>query len=175
MLRTIIFLLSLLIFSGPVCAQNNDAWLREAQKLKQEGWGERIPSVLGDMQRPVAPLIAFVSFSMPENSLKDILEQVDQVGGTVVLRGLVNNSFRDTAAVVAGLAKENGAGFGVDPRLFTKYNITTVPAFVIPVGEGFDRIGGNISLAAALEAMVSEGEYPDAARRLLEKLRGGSR
>ncbi len=175
LLRTIIFLLSLLLFSGPVSAQDGDAWLREALKLKQEGWGDRVSPVLGDMRRPATPLIAFVSFSMPEKSLKAILEQVDSVGGAVVLRGLVNNSFRDTAAVVAGLAGENGPGFGVDPRLFDKYGVTGVPVFVVPVGDGFDKIGGNMSLGATLEAMVNEGEHPEAARRLLEKLRGVSR
>jgi len=170
-LLRLVISLCLLIFSSSVFAQSNDAWLQEALKLKREGWGERASPVLPDMKRPIAPLMAFVSFSMPDASLKAILEQVDRMAGTVVLRGLVNDSFKDTAAVVAKLARENGPGFSVDPKLFAKYAINAVPAFVIPNGDSFDKISGNISLVAALEAIIQEGEYPQAARRLLSKLR----
>ncbi len=171
LLRPII-LLCLLIFSSPALAQSPDAWLQEALKLKQEGWGQRVSPTLPDMVRPIAPLIAFVSFSMPQDSLKAILEQVDRVGGTVLLRGLVNNSFKDTATVVARMVEEHGTGFGVDPKLFVKYAINAVPAFVVPNGEtSFDKISGNISLIAALEALVQEGGNPEAARLLLGKLR----
>ncbi len=163
--------LCLLIVSTPVSAQSPDAWLQEALKLKREGWGERVSPALPDMVRPVAPLIAFVSFSMPEDSLKAILEQVDRVGGTILLRGLVNDSFKDTATVVAKFSTDSSPGFGVDPKLFAKYAIKTVPAFVVPNGDSFDKISGNISLVAALEAIVQEGENPETARRLLNKLR----
>ncbi len=171
LLRVVIFL-CFLIVSGSALAQSSDAWLQDILKLKREGWSERVSPVLPDMKRPIAPLIAFVSFSMPEDSLKSILAQVDRVGGTVVLRGLVNNSFKDTATVVARLAGENGPGFGVDPKLFAKYAITAVPAFIVPDGEtNFDKISGNISLAAALEAIINEGKNPLTARLLLAKLR----
>ena len=86
-----------LIISSSASAQNTDAWLEQVLTLKREGWGERISPVLPDQKRPTPPLIAFVSFSMPEDSLKAILEQVDRAGGTVVLRGLVNDSFKNTA------------------------------------------------------------------------------
>jgi len=173
-LLRLIALLCLFTFSTSALAQSPDAWLQEALKLKQEGWGQRVSPALPDMTRPIAPLIAFVSFSMPEDSLKAILEQVDRVGGTVLLRGLVNNSFKDTATVVARLVEEHGTGFGVDPKLFAKYDINTVPAFVVPNGEtSFDKISGNISLVAALEALVQEGNNPEAALLLLDKLRKG--
>lgn len=172
MLRLLISL-CLMTISAPSLAQDSDAWLKEALKLKQEGWDRRLTPALPDMVRPVAPLMAFVSFSMPEDSLKAILEQVDRVGGTVLLRGLLNNSFKDTATVVAGLVEENGAGFGVDPKLFAKYDITAVPAFVVPGGDDFDKISGNLSLSAALEALANEGGNPQAARHLLAKLRKG--
>jgi type-F conjugative transfer system pilin assembly protein TrbC len=172
LLRMVITLI-LLVFSTPSLAQDSDSWLKEALRLKQEGWDRRVTPALPDMTRPVAPLMAFVSFSMPEDSLKAILEQVDRVGGTVLLRGLVNNSFKDTATVVARLVGKNGTGFGIDPKLFSKYNITAVPAFVIPNGEDFDKISGNLSLSAALEALTNEGSNPEAAHNLLVKLRGG--
>ena len=186
----VILLLSF-VMNGSALTQDNDAWLNEALKLKQQGWGERVSPVLPDQRRPIAPLMAFVSFSMPDDSLKAILNQVDMAGGTVVLRGLVNDSFKDTAATVAklvedskrrgrergsgpGQGNDNLPGFSVDPKLFTKYAITAVPTFVVTEGDRFDKIGGNMNLAAALQAVIREGDHSEAARRLLNKLRKGS-
>lgn len=158
--------------SGTASAQTADAWLDQRLSLQRQGWEERARAVFPDQNRPSPPVIAFVSFAMPNDSLKAILEQVDRVGGTVVLRGLVNNSFKDTATAVARLVSDGSPGIKVDPKLFSTYAIKTVPAFVVPTGTEFDKISGNISLAAALEAIIREGDDPDTARRLLIELRG---
>lgn len=170
MLRWII-LITLLITSETASAQSADAWLDQVLKLEQEGWGERANPALPDMARPITPLMAFVSFSMPEDSLKAILEQVERTGGITILRGLVNDSFKDTATLVATFSSNGSPGFSVDPKLFAKYAINAVPSFVVPNEESFDKISGNISLVAALETIVREGDNKDTARRLLDKLR----
>lgn len=173
-LLRILKILIFVVISLPAAAQTSDAWLDQLLSLKREGWDKKVSPILPDMTRPVAPVIAFVSFSMPDNSLKAILSQVDRAGGVVVLRGLVNDSFTDTSVIVTQLASEYNVSFNIDPKLFSQYDIVAVPSFVVPDGNRFDKISGNISLTAALEAFVQTGDNPDAARRLLTRLREGS-
>ena len=179
MLR-LLTLTACLAFGAPAFAQESpDAWLadlldkagREAEALRREGWDGRAATAapLAPTARP--PLLAFVSFSMPEASLRAVLEQTARAGGVTVLRGLVNGSFRDTAQAVAAIAREHGPGFSIDPRPFAEYGIVAVPAFVVPGAVSPDKVAGNLSLAAALEAMVREGDNPETARRLLARLR----
>ncbi|PIW27242.1 MAG: type-F conjugative transfer system pilin assembly protein TrbC [Rhodospirillales bacterium CG15_BIG_FIL_POST_REV_8_21_14_020_66_15] len=147
-----------------------DSAARDADALLREGWGDRAATAL-----PVSPtkpaLLTFVSFSMPDDSLKAILDQTARAGGITVLRGLVDNSFKETALRMGKLSREHGPGLSVDPRLFAEHGVTTVPAFVT-VGETVpDKIAGNMSLAAALETIAREGDNRDLAQTLLDTLR----
>ncbi|MBF0248708.1 MAG: type-F conjugative transfer system pilin assembly protein TrbC [Alphaproteobacteria bacterium] len=178
---TLLFLLAFVVPAVPqdAGAQNIDnTWIermldnaaRDADALLREGWGSRATTAL-----PVSPtkpaLLAFVSFSMPDDSLKAVLEQTARAGGVTVLRGLVDNSFKETALRMGKFAREHGPGLSVDPRLFAEHGVTTVPAFVV-VGETVpDKIVGNMSLAAALETIAREGDNRDLAQTLLDTLR----
>ena len=80
------------------------------------------------------------------------------------------------------------AGVAIDPRLFQLFGIARVPAVVVVPGgvppcrsrgcadddpPPFDRVTGNLSLAAALEAVAAEGGVARAtARQHLATLRG---
>lgn len=169
MLR-VVTLFSLTFFASASWAQSTDAWLQQAIKLKQEGWAEKASQVLPDLERPIAPFITFVSFSMPEDSLKAILNQTRQIGGQVVMRGLLNNSFTDTANMLASFSEQGSPGFNVDPKLFKTYDIKSVPTFVLTNEDQFDKISGNLSLSATLQAFVEEGDHPDKAQALLNQL-----
>ncbi len=173
-----------LAFGGPALAQDNpgtrpDAWLqelldkaaRQAETLRREGWEGRAAGAAPVRPRETPPVLAFVSFSMPEKVLLAVLEQTARAGGVTVLRGLVNDSFRDTAEAVAAIAREHGPGFSVDPRLFAEYGIEAVPSFVVPGPVSADKVAGNLSLAAALEAMARDGDNRETAKRLLARLR----
>ncbi len=90
-------------------------------------------------------LLVFVSFSMPEASLKPLAQQVRQSGGKLVFRGLVNGSFKQMSEKLKGLGEE----VWIDPTLFERYQITAVPTFVYK-GK---RLSGNVSLDYALQKM----------------------
>ena len=102
------------------------------------------------------PIIVFVSFSMPKESIKGWITQAQKVDASVYIRGLVNNSFKDTTKAVGGLVQNQhgqqtqSGGLLIDPTLFKKYSITQVPAVVVVQGDSFDVIYGDVTLDYAL-------------------------
>lgn len=118
-------------------------------------------------------VLVFASFSMPEATLKQLAADLKKVGGALVIKGLINNSFKETASQLQKLE----TGVLLDPTLFEKFNITSVPTFIIFEGDLkddhsiYDRLTGNVSLRFALEKVTQEGEIKSAAL-LLEKLKG---
>jgi type-F conjugative transfer system pilin assembly protein TrbC len=77
-------------------------------------------------------LFVFVSNSMPEESLKQWSQQVERMGGTLVLRGFIDNSPKKTVERVMELfGKEETSGFSIDPELFEQLSINKVPAVAI--------------------------------------------
>ena len=96
------------------------------------------------------PILVFVSFSMPKASIKGWVEQARISGAAIYIRGLVNNSFKETIAAVSELVKDTPGGLLIDPTLFKKYSITQVPAVVVVNREDFDVIYGDVTLDYAL-------------------------
>ena len=97
-------------------------------------------------------LYIFVSFSIPKESLKALALEAKQQNGTLVIRGLVDNSFVKTAK----LFQEMGVETLLDPTLFKEYDIQVVPTFVRKHTKGYSKIAGNVSLAYALEKLKGE-------------------
>jgi len=98
-------------------------------------------------------VIIFVSFSMPKESLSEWVRTGEIIHAPVILRGLVNNSFKDTVKKVNELIQNNHGGVQIDPRLFKKFNITQVPAVVVMNAtrqDEFDVIYGDVTLDYAL-------------------------
>ncbi len=115
-------------------------------------------------------LLVFVSFSIPLETFKTLTAQVNQVGGKVVFRGLVKNSFKETAEKVKELQQE----VIIDPTLFEEYQIEVVPTFVLRRGskkKDYDQLSGNVSLEYVLEQFTSLGSLRPEALSLLKKLR----
>ncbi|MBP9776883.1 MAG: type-F conjugative transfer system pilin assembly protein TrbC [Alphaproteobacteria bacterium] len=120
-------------------------------------------------------LLVFVSFSMPLESLKALGTHVNQLGGRLVLRGLLNDSFRETAQKLKDLQEE----VIIDPPLFEAYQVERVPTFVLRQKDTdraeeeavHDRLVGNVSLEYALEQFTSSGETHPEAAELLHVLR----
>lgn len=115
-------------------------------------------------------LFIFVSFSMPRQSLVSYLSTAKKIHAHVVMRGLVDNSFKTTFKEISGLVEEaHGGGIQLDPVLFKTFHITEVPAVVIlsdnqnvtvnqPDSAGqFDVITGDIPLAFALKEIRDRG------------------
>jgi conjugal transfer pilus assembly protein TrbC len=121
----------------------------------------------------------FVSFSMPEDSLRGWLREADKIKIPVVVRGLVNNSFRDTTQVVMKLTNQHG-GVQLNPILFKRFGIEKVPALVVADAscvnqnqcEHYDVMYGDVTLEYALEKIVNaEDDFSSYAQSLLQELK----
>lgn len=99
-------------------------------------------------------IYVFVSLSMPKESLKQLLQDAKQYNAVLLLRGLKNNSFRETAAWMQSLGKDVQEGMEINPELFETYQIKQVPVFVlVKEDKEVRRLSGNVSLAFASEKL----------------------
>lgn len=134
-------------------------------------------------QKSNSELLIFVSFSMPKLSLQAWARQATRAGGTLVLRGLVDNSMKKTVARIQELlGPDNSTGFTVDPMRFRQFKIESVPAVVVagmpdpscqqplcPVP--YDLLYGDVTLTYSLEKIVEEGEMATQAEPYLNRLK----
>lgn len=153
----------------------------------------RSPAQAAAAPEPIVPLV-FVSFSMPDSSLKQLLRDAGKIGAQLVLNGLIEDDVKTTSQRLLaiqgidpnadklpdGMDKTEVAGMGIDPTLFERLDIRHVPAFVLPLepvracaeGEGCPvfrhiRISGDVSLDYALEQFVPELDaVPDLQRQV---------
>jgi conjugal transfer pilus assembly protein TrbC len=100
----------------------------------------------------------FISSNIPKQSLIQILEQSKKINAEVVLRGFINDSHKVTTEIFQDLINMTQYGVIVDPELFTKYQITQVPTFVIAKGDKYDKLAGNISWQEAIDTITRKGE-----------------
>lgn len=135
---------------------------------------------------PSSPtLLVFVSFSMPRQSLEAYLHDAKKIHATVVIRGLVDNSFKKTTQHMAELIQASGGeGMVLNPLWFKRFNIQRVPSVVIVPHGGscftngacdkehdYDQMSGDITLSAALKMLRDKGKVSnDIAQSALEKL-----
>lgn len=88
-------------------------------------------------------LLVFVSFSMPEASLKSLAQDAEKYNAVLVMRGLYEDSFVKTANKL----KDLGIGVDINPELFETHKVTAVPTFVALIS---DRplwcLKGNVTL-----------------------------
>lgn len=99
------------------------------------------------------PVLAFVSFSMPDASLKALAEQTYRKGAILVLRGFRNQSIQETlkhAVDVFSNAKRK-LRLQINPVLFQKYGIDSVPCFVNQ--ENGQKVCGNVPFSDALSML----------------------
>lgn len=83
-------------------------------------------------------LLIFVSFSMPLESLRILNLQAQKHGGKLIFRGLVGGSFKEMAQKLKGFEAE----VLIDPTLFRKHKVESVPTFI----QNENRMSGNVSL-----------------------------
>ena len=125
-------------------------------------------------------LLAFVSLSMPDASLLRLVADAERSGVTLVMRGLVDSSIQQTMARVAELIGTHQVAWVIDPEAFTRFNITTVPSYVLVragvttsqcdagtcVADGdFVRLAGDVAIGYAMERIeVGAPAFAEAAR-----------
>lgn len=123
-------------------------------------------------------LLIFVSQSVPANSIKELWNQAQRVGGKLLFRGLVGGSFKETQRYIQDL----GIVADIDPTKYEEFGITHVPAFIlsrtlvsparVSPEKKHDKAVGNITLNAFLEQSSSSGDLKKEATALYNKLQG---
>lgn len=100
----------------------------------------------------------FLSFSMPEASLKVWIAQAKEKRAAIVINGLIENSFKKTLSKISSL--NANSGLYIDPTLFRKYGVKKVPAVAVDYGNGnYSVVYGNIGLNASLEELCETSEH----------------
>ncbi|OGP32477.1 MAG: type-F conjugative transfer system pilin assembly protein TrbC [Deltaproteobacteria bacterium GWC2_56_8] len=125
-------------------------------------------------------LYYFFSFSMPMSSLETVIPQLKKAGAIMVLRGMKDDSMKETAKALMELDGRYGVKVNIDPPLYRRLGIDRVPALAYVKGEcsscgntppeKFYTVYGDVSLDYALERIAKEDHD---AERYLEKLRTG--
>ena len=127
------------------------------------------PEFYARPDEPQAPIMVFISFSMPEQSLKLWAMQAAQLKAPLVLRGFWHNSLEASTQKAFELFGEDMPELLVDPEAFERFHIQAVPAVVVvppesqkePAGSAqspsFDLVYGDTSLEEALTLMGSRG------------------
>lgn len=111
-------------------------------------------------------IIIFVSFSMPDESLKGWMREAQIINAPVVVRGFINNSFKDTINKISILTKDNHGGIQIDPTLFQRFQVDKVPAVVVvkepncmpsmSCAIDYDIVYGDVTLLYALKKIANE-------------------
>ncbi len=135
--------------------------------------GGSMPSGALPPQEPA--LRIFVTLDMPQGSLRRLVDQAERAGAVLVLRGLKNQSMRQTVAAVSELLGQRKAGWLIDPEAFERHGVEAAPTFLLTFGEDtppcsattctvprpFVSVSGDVSLDYALEHMARR--HPGAA------------
>ncbi len=102
---------------------------------------------------PKAKYLIFISCSMPAESIKLLYAESLNQNATLVMRGLLDGSFKKTTAKL----QELSVVVQINPKLFKQYHIDRVPT-IVAVGDGYHHsIAGNISFNYAKEQLLEAG------------------
>jgi conjugal transfer pilus assembly protein TrbC len=139
---------------------------------------------LGGNYRESVLLKVFISSSMGPELLKTYVKEVRRYGGVLVFNGLPDNSWvKLNKTVTEIVGDEEGVGIQMDPEEFDRFNIKTVPAFVLLKEDNrvtytskeaeedkviYDKVTGNIGIEAALRLFAKKGELSLEAEAKLE-------
>ncbi|MEX6120395.1 type-F conjugative transfer system pilin assembly protein TrbC [Providencia hangzhouensis] len=151
-------------FKPPKISAKDKAWI-DSLLAKQQQAQQQVADAAKAQTARETPFIYFVSFSIPEAGLKQMVPEATQLGIPTLINGLIDNDFRKTASAVFELTKDSGeGGVQIDPKTFAQYGITQVPALVVRCEQGFDVLYGNIRLLSAIERIASSGDCHEVAR-----------
>ncbi|EMZ8855262.1 type-F conjugative transfer system pilin assembly protein TrbC [Salmonella enterica] len=121
-------------------------------------------------EKPESGAVYFVSFSIPEEGLKRMLGETRRYGIPATLRGMLNNDLKATANAVLSLVKDGATdGVQIDPTMFSKYDIRSVPSLVVYCSQGYDVVRGNLRIKQALEKVATAGDCRQAAGVILQQ------
>jgi type-F conjugative transfer system pilin assembly protein TrbC len=114
-------------------------------------------------------IYVFVSLSQHRQNLVNLAREAKNLGATLVLRGLKENSYKKTAIFLSKIIEETGSGFIVDPILYRQYGVEVVPTFVMSNKPSIcpqtsncgvpkhNKLSGNVTLQFALRELKKKG------------------
>ncbi|MTC74224.1 type-F conjugative transfer system pilin assembly protein TrbC [Providencia sp. wls1919] len=114
----------------------------------------------------------FVSFSIPDKALISMLYDASKFGINPVIAGMHENDMKATTDKILNIIIDSGGvvqGLDINPILYTKYNISSVPALVVYCENGFDIIRGNVRIKEALNEIRVNGDCKDVATNFLKE------
>ena len=127
---------------------------------------------LKDNRGSAPQFMVFVSVSMPETALRQIIAQTSAAGGVVVFRGFPGNSAKQFIASLSKVVDKDSqyASIGIDPRLFRAFDVTAVPTYVVSSSDfspcdgltcvssppPHDRMVGNVTVSYALQTFADD-------------------
>ncbi|MDN3683142.1 type-F conjugative transfer system pilin assembly protein TrbC [Vibrio tapetis subsp. quintayensis] len=130
-------------------------------------------------------VMVFVSLTMPNTALTQLLKQSERTGIPLVIRGVLPQGFTATVTRIQTLINQGNrpairSGFSISPDWFRQFDIQQVPTFVsIKPGQcqpkqsclptDYDVVTGNISLYQALETLA-QGDTQQEVATLLRAL-----
>ncbi|MDK9783752.1 type-F conjugative transfer system pilin assembly protein TrbC [Vibrio sp. B172a] len=145
-----------------------------------------LASVLGtptpNPNKEAQGVMVFVSLSMPDQALRQLLRQSQEYQVPLVIRGVLPEGFVPTTTRITSLLEKPDkthieSGLAINPEWFRQFNITHVPAFV-SMNESctqaqcsesdYDIVYGNVSLPSALE-ILSQGDVGYIAKQVLKR------
>jgi type-F conjugative transfer system pilin assembly protein TrbC len=161
--------------------QNDSTFQTILDELQNSGSKEGTATLSGQNQKINGELYIFVSFSMGEKALLNLAHEAKSYGATLVLRGFKDGSYTKTAKALQKIITRAGQGVVIDPELYSLFQITAVPTFVlakplalqvqeraqIPI---HDKLQGHVSVQHALEQFAKEGDLKDEVQALLKNI-----
>lgn len=105
----------------------------------------------------------FVSLGMPTLALQQYVVQSHQYHIPLILRGLLNNHYPETAKRIFEIlhprnTKPITGGFEIDPLYFRKFQINAVPALVIQENGQYSVIYGNAPIQKLLYLITKKSQ-----------------
>lgn len=92
-------------------------------------------AVTDQLEKERISVLVFVSSSMPENTIKQIMISTEKIGGTILLQGFVDGDFaktREWLLNIMGSDAESSLNpnLAIDPTAFDRFDISTVPVYM---------------------------------------------
>jgi conjugal transfer pilus assembly protein TraW len=149
-------------FQGVVnrsAALQNDLSNRRPESFSLENYYKDAPEIKRQCRskRPKGDMLYyFFSLSMPEDRIRQVMQEAARTGAVMVLRGLHGGSIESTAKKLAGIYGKRGYPVEIDPTLFDDFHIKTVPTILEKrEGKGVWQAEGDVSLKYAVEKFAS--------------------
>ena len=85
-------------------------------------------------------LMIFVSFSMPRESLRRIVEQSETTGARLIFRGFAGDKMTDMAARIGALLGKHRVEAVIHPPAFTQFKVDQIPALVLAQSDAGNQL-----------------------------------